>query len=124
MSGDGPIPPLNELVSYAADLWFADDEVLRDGARLHATLEAAAAAGGCEVLGATDHVFPNGAITSMLLLSQSHLTIHTWPEYSLANVDLLAYGLVSGPKIIEHIESELRPIRSNVTRVLRPVHGP
>lgn len=121
MSGDGAIEPLDELVSYVVDLWFDDVAVLTDEASLLAALRGAAAAGNAQVLGEATHVFPNGAVTAALVLSQSHLTIHTWPEYSLANLDLLSYGLVNGAAIIGHVERVLAPSRINATRVLRAV---
>ena len=64
----------------------------RRGRVLRSGLYAAADAGGVRVIGEAFHVFPNGGVTGVLLLAQSHLSIHTWPELMAANVDLLSYG--------------------------------
>ena len=48
--------------------------------RAEGVLHAAAAAGGATVVGEEFYAFPNGAVTGVLLLAQSHLSIHTWPE--------------------------------------------
>ena len=84
-------------------------------------LHAGARAGGATVLGEEFCVFPNGAVTGVLVLAQSHLSIHTWPELSLANVDLLSYGDVRGDSVLEEIRRPLRVDRSSVTLVPRAV---
>ena len=64
-----------------------DASVLADCDGLRATLYAGARAGGVRFIGEAFHVFPNGGVTGVLLLAQSHLSIHTWPELASANVD-------------------------------------
>ena len=63
-------------------------------------LHAAASAGGATVVGEEFYAFPNGAVTGVLLLAQSHLSIHTWPELALANVDLLTCGDIDGDIVL------------------------
>ena len=29
----------------------------------------------------TEHVFPNGGLSILSLLAESHISLHTWPEY-------------------------------------------
>jgi S-adenosylmethionine decarboxylase len=81
----------------------------------------AAEAGGATVLGQTSAIFPNGAVTAVLLLAQSHLSVHTWPELSLANLDLLTCGRLHGERILDHLKARLAPSRSTVVRTIRDV---
>jgi len=74
--------------------------------------------GICLEIGAA---FPNGAVTGVLVLAQSHLSIHTWPELALANVDLLSYGDVSGNAVLGEIRERLAVERASVTCVPRAV---
>jgi S-adenosylmethionine decarboxylase len=113
---------VGDLCSYAVDIWVSDHSILTDRDRLLQALRTAAEQGGAHILGEESHVFPNRAVTAILLLSASHLSIHTWPEYSLANVDLLAYGRIKGELIIRSVEASLSPTRINATRILRAVH--
>ena len=92
---------------YTMDAWVHDPSALVDHARLRTLLHAAAAAGGATVVGEAFHVFPNGAVTGALLLAQSHLSIHTWPEHRLLNVDLLSCGPVDGDAVLELIRERL-----------------
>jgi S-adenosylmethionine decarboxylase len=111
----------DDLCSYILDAWVDDVEILTDEARLLEVMRAAAAKGEAHVLGEASHVFPNGAVTAILLLSASHLSLHTWPEFGLANIDLLAYGRLKGDRIMASIETGLSAVRVNTTRVLRAV---
>jgi S-adenosylmethionine decarboxylase len=96
------------------DAWGCDERVLVDAAVLRALLYAAAEAGSATVLGDAFHVFPNGAVTGVLLLGQSHLSIHTWPELRMANVDLLSYGAVDGEGVLALVRERLAPRRAAV----------
>jgi S-adenosylmethionine decarboxylase len=99
---------------YAMDAWVRCPAVLTDAARLHAVLREAADAGGAIVVGEEFCVFDNGAVTGVLVLAQSHLSIHTWPEFGLANVDLLSYGDLRGDVVLASIGEALDVERSRV----------
>lgn len=49
--------------------------------------EAIALAGLTEV-GASFHDFPDGGFTGIICLTESHISIHTWPEYGLFTYDV------------------------------------
>jgi len=39
-------------------------------------------------VGEVYHDFPGGGFTAVVCLTESHLSIHTWPEYRLATFDV------------------------------------
>ncbi len=104
---------------HAMDAWVRDASVLTDADELRAVLRAAAAAGGATVVGEEFYAFPNGAVTGVLLLAQSHLTIHTWPELRLANVDLLTCGDIDGDVVLRTIRARLEVERAQVRCIQR-----
>jgi S-adenosylmethionine decarboxylase len=106
---------------YAMDAWVRCPAVLTDAPRLLAVLREAAEAGAATVLGEKFCTFPNGAVTGVLVLAQSHLSIHTWPEYSLANVDLLSYGDVRGEAVLASVRASIDVVRASVTCVPRAI---
>jgi S-adenosylmethionine decarboxylase len=106
---------------YTMDAWVADPAVLTDEPRLRAALHAGARAGGVVVLGEEFCVFPNGAVTGVLVLAQSHLSIHTWPEFALANIDLLSYGGLRGEDVLRPICEQLDVDRASVTCIPRAI---
>jgi S-adenosylmethionine decarboxylase len=99
---------------YAMDAWVRDTAVLTDAAELNATLRVAADAGGATVVGEEFYAFSNGAVTGVLLLAQSHLSVHTWPELGLANVDLLSCGDIDGNVVLQTIRARLDVERATV----------
>jgi S-adenosylmethionine decarboxylase len=112
------IDPL-DMRLYAMDVWVTDGAVLTDRERIAATLYAAAEAGHATVLGEKFCTFPNGAVTGVLILAQSHLSIHTWPELALANLDLLSYGSLDGDEVMKVVEQHLGASRSKLTCIPR-----
>ena len=117
-------PPLANPTSrpmrlYAMDAWVRDAAVLTDAGALSGVLNAAAAAGGATVVGEQFYTFPNGAVTGVLLLAQSHLSVHTWPELMLANVDLLSCGDIDGKVVLATIRVRLDVGRASVRCIHR-----
>ncbi|HET7573324.1 MAG TPA: adenosylmethionine decarboxylase [Gaiellaceae bacterium] len=99
---------------WTLDADVADPAVLTDLPRLRALLRAAAADGGATVLGEEFCTFANGAVTGVLVLAQSHLSVHTWPERSLANVDLLSCGEIDGERVVRAVAAGLGAVRARV----------
>jgi len=106
--------PAARMRLHALDAWVRDVAVLTDAPRLRQILHDGALEGGALVVGEEFHVFPNGAVTGVLVLAQSHLSIHTWPEHALANVDLLSYGGLRGDEVLQAICDGLGADRSRV----------
>lgn len=59
------------------------------------------------MLGETIVIFPNGAITLVLVLAESHLSLHTWPEDSLVAIDLFSCGHIDSDRVIAALNSGL-----------------
>lgn len=110
-----------QMCSYALDVWLDDLALLTDAERLGRLMREAARAGHAIVLDEASHTFPNGAVTAVLVLSQSHLSVHTWPEHGSANFDLLTCGRLNGELMIGHLEAALNPTRTAVTRTGRDI---
>ena len=108
-----------EMRLHTLDVWVRDAAVLTDADELRAILRDAACAASATVLDDAFHVFPNGAVTGVLLLAQSHLSIHTWPELSLANVDLLTYGAAQGDDAMAVIGERLGATRTEGACLVR-----
>lgn len=93
---------------YAVDARAAGSPLLTDIERLAAAATAAVDAGGGHVLDASHVVFPNGAVTLVLILAESHLSIHTWPEEDLVAVDLFSCGAIDGQRVLDELVGALR----------------
>ncbi len=67
-------------------------EVLNDIGFLKGTLLTAANEAGATVLGESFHHFNPHGISGVVIIAESHLFIHTWPEYGYAAVDIFTCG--------------------------------
>ena len=74
-----------------ADLWGATR--LDDASHIDAALRDAALADGATILHSHFHTFsPNGGVSGVVILAESHISIHTWPERGFAAVDIFMCG--------------------------------
>ena len=73
------------------DLWDATN--LCDPDAIDRALREAALAAGATILhGHFHHFSPNGGVSGVLVLAESHISIHTWPERDFAAVDIFMCG--------------------------------
>lgn len=93
---------------YAVDARCGADSPVHDLDRLTSTATEAVEGGSGHVLNTSHVVFPNGAITLVLILAESHLSIHTWPEESLVAIDLFSCGAIDGRAVINHLVGALQ----------------
>ena len=74
------------------DLYDCDAKLLDDLDYVAQNMERAARAAGAKILNSTFHPFSPHGVTGVLAIQESHLAIHTWPEYRFAAVDLFTCG--------------------------------
>jgi S-adenosylmethionine decarboxylase proenzyme len=67
------------------------------------------------------HHFGNleGAFTSLYLLSESHLSIHTWPENNFIAIDIFTCGDCETKNIVSDIISYFSPERHTIKNIIR-----
>lgn len=86
----------------------APDKALDDKARILEALRGAADKLGAKVLDESSHKFEPQGVTALLLLSTSHLAIHTWPEYGMGQLDVLSCNKSTPVEpAIEHVMAAL-----------------
>ena len=76
-----------------------DPQLLLDGERFRAKCLEMVSASGLTTMDATFHTFDGGGFTGTVVLAESHLAIHTWPEYRYAAVDIFSCGEVLQPEV-------------------------
>ena len=101
------------------DYYGCDAALLGDAEGLERILREAAQAAGATILAAHFYHFGAGAgVTGVLLLAESHLSIHTWPEHHFAALDIyLCSGDIERARSV--LENALRPRQSEQSRILR-----
>ncbi len=74
------------------EIYDSPSAVLDDPQAVVEALEKAAAAANATVLHTTHHRFEPHGVTALALLSESHISVHTWPEKGYAACDVFTCG--------------------------------
>lgn len=74
------------------DLEHCDAGILNNLSKIRTLLLKAAKEGGATIVGETFHKFAPVGVTGIVSISESHLCVHTWPEYNYASVDIFSCG--------------------------------
>lgn len=107
-----------------ADLSGIAPERLRDCAALERLLREAAVAAGAQVLHGHFHSFgPGQGVTGVLLLAESHISLHTWPEVGFAAVDIFMCGAALPQLALDIIQAALQAAHCELQSVRRAPPG-
>jgi S-adenosylmethionine decarboxylase len=103
-----------------ADLSGVAPALLTSCARIEALLRAAAEAAGAHILHSHFHAFgPGLGVTGMVLLAESHISIHTWPEQAFAAVDIFMCGAAEPRRALDVLREVLAPTHCRVRSTQR-----
>lgn len=69
-----------------------DPHIMNDVATIERDMVDAARKAGATVINSTFHHFSPYGVSGVVVIQESHLAIHTWPEYGYAAVDLFTCG--------------------------------
>ena len=95
------------------DLWQAAN--LASAETVEAALIRAAGASGATVLHSYLHPFGAGAgVSGVVVLAESHIAIHTWPERGYAAIDLFMCGACDPYRAVEVLREAFAPGRIEV----------
>ena len=80
------------------ELHDCDPEVLNDLSAIREAMLKAAVDCGAVVMGDSFHRFSPQGVSGVVVIAESHLVIHTWPEYGYAAVDIFTCGDAVNPE--------------------------
>ncbi|WP_018931291.1 adenosylmethionine decarboxylase [Gracilibacillus lacisalsi] len=91
-----------------AELWECNIDMLNDIERLERTFVNAALKAGAEVREVAFHKFAPFGVSGVVIISESHLTIHSFPEHGYASIDVYTCGDIIDPNVaVAYIEEHL-----------------
>ena len=95
------------------DLWGASN--LADPEHVDRALRDAAEAAGATILhGHFHHFSPNGGVSGVLVLAESHISIHTWPERNFAAIDIFMCGACNPYMGLPALKAAFQPTSINL----------
>ncbi len=80
-----------------------NEQALDDIEFLRINLVTAAIQAGATVMGDSFHKFSPQGVSGVVVIAESHITIHTWPEYKYAAVDVFTCGSSVKPEIAAQV---------------------
>lgn len=109
---------------HAAHPWMTQPEALRQACLL------AVAEAGLQTVGERFHGFepaqghPTAGVTGVVLLAESHLAIHTWPELGVVTLDVFVCNLLSdnaarAQQLLDRLVTGFEPERQSRHTLLR-----
>ena len=102
------------------DLWLPDGEILKYVEPLRTILVDAAGRGRATIYHQYWHQFEPWGVTGFLLLKESHISVHTWPEEdNFAAVDIFPCGPMDVDRIVDLLRAALHPRRERLVRAMR-----
>lgn len=85
-------------------------------------LTASARASGATIVQTVFHRYNPHGVSGVIVIAESHISIHTWPEYGYAAVDFFTCGEAVDPrKACEHLKSALGASDAHTTEVDRGI---
>ncbi len=76
-----------------------DPELLNDVVRIEEAMIQSARKAEATIINSTFHHFSPFGVSGVVVIQESHLAIHTWPEYGFASVDIFTCGDTVDPWI-------------------------
>ena len=67
------------------------------------------------------HFSPNGGISGVAILAESHISVHTWPELDYAAFDIFMCGNCRPDRAAEVLAEYFRPARSDISEQKRGI---
>ena len=106
------------------EIWEPSGVDLTDKDTIRAVLMRAVKSSGSTLIRSYFHRLHPGGITGFLLLKESHISIHTWPEFGYAAIDFFTCGQADSYKALAEVEQAFLPKKVEVREIARGADGP
>ena len=112
---------MNHLgIHLLVELWDCSKEKLNLLNYIEDTMVKAAEESGATVLKTAFQEFNPHGVSGVVVIAESHLSIHTWPEHGYAAVDVFTCGTTVDPwKATLYLENELEAKKVEINSLLR-----
>ena len=103
------------------ELYDCDPDKLNDPKGVERAMREAATLSGATIVQSVFHMFSPYGVSGVVVVAESHLAVHTWPEYGFAAVDFFTCGEVDAGAAIRHLEEKFGAERAVSREVERGV---
>ena len=104
------------------ELYDCDTEALNSLDVVKGSMVEAAKRAQATIVDVAFHEFNPFGISGVVVIAESHLAIHTWPEYRYAAVDVFSCGETLQPQVaVDYLVEQLGASRASVVELQRGV---
>jgi S-adenosylmethionine decarboxylase len=102
------------------EVYEADKSTINNPAELEKIFLEAARLANATVLSSHFHTYHPQGVSGVIIISESHFTVHTWPEYGYAAIDIFyCDDKVSVENAVQHLAAELGTEKIFITADLK-----
>ncbi len=102
------------------ELYGCNRAMLDDVAGIEEHMRTAARKANSTIVNSTFHRFNPYGVSGVVVIAESHLSIHTWPEYGYAAVDIFTCGDSVDPwKAFEYLKDVLESEKESIFELQR-----
>jgi S-adenosylmethionine decarboxylase len=100
-------------------------DLMRDPTALQSLCTSVVASSGLTPVAERFHAFDGGGgVTGVVLLAESHLAVHTWPEFNAVTVDVYVCNLrsdnsLAADAVLQQVMAAFAPTSASVQKLLR-----
>ncbi|MEM0134143.1 MAG: adenosylmethionine decarboxylase [Thermoplasmatales archaeon] len=112
-------------IHLVGDLKGVVPEKISDSDTMQEIMESAVKYGKLTKIRSYYHQFSPSGVSGIILLAESHLSFHTWPEYGLVALDIFTCGPTENAEsALEYILEKLSPSSVEYRRIERGIDFP
>ena len=102
------------------EIYDCDPEILNNRDSIQQIMVKAAEKSGATICGHSFHEFSPHGVSGVVVIAESHLSIHTWPEYRFAALDLFTCGDDVNPWVaFEYLREAFNAAHSSQIEIMR-----
>ncbi len=96
------------------------DETITNVVRLQEILVEAAKRAHAQVWSVSFHQFPPNGVSGVVVISESHLSVHTWPEVNYMALDIYTCGAQTEPMLaVNYVLDQVHAQHTHITEITR-----
>lgn len=104
------------------ELYGCDFDLINDVAQIEKILVEAVAISKATIVQPVFHQFSPHGVSGVIVIAESHFTIHTWPEYGYCALDIFTCGeLIDSDASLNYLKDALRADSMSVMEIKRGV---
>jgi len=105
-----------------AEYYSCDISALDNITFLEKCMREAVEASGATIIDSKFHQFSPYGVSGVIVIAESHMAIHTWPEYGYCAVDIFTCGdTVNGHVALDYLKENLGAANASVMEIKRGV---